>query len=107
MARLRQPDTGLHASADHSLLDLIADSAPEVPDMKVVSRCPFLFVLTAQKLLHIHILSGDLTHKRTLGLLKTVIYGLRRYDEDRRAALLSPAGKEVQEQRREKAKGFM
>lgn len=117
MARLRQPDTGLRASADpsllvQSLLDLIVDSALEVvdafhekilqleydvlmkPDMKVVSR--------------LHILSGDLTlHKRTLGPLKTVIYGLRRYDEDRCAALLSPAEREVQEKRREKVKGFM
>ncbi|KAG1813918.1 uncharacterized protein BJ212DRAFT_383571 [Suillus subaureus] len=117
MTRLRQPDTGLRASADpsllvQSLLDLIVDSALEVvdafhekilqleydvlmkPDMKVVSR--------------LHILSGDLMlHKRTLGPLKTVIYGLRRYDEDRCAALLSSAEKEVQEQRREKVKGFM
>ncbi|KAG2099884.1 uncharacterized protein F5147DRAFT_754693 [Suillus discolor] len=117
MARLRQPDTGLRASADpsllvQSLLDLIVDSALEVvdafhekilqleydvlmkPNMKVVTR--------------LHILSGDLIlHKRTLGPLKTVIYGLRRYDEDRCAALLSPAEKEVQEQSREKIKGFM
>ncbi|KAG1830906.1 hypothetical protein EV424DRAFT_1506156 [Suillus variegatus] len=117
MARLRQPDTGLRASADpsllvQSLLDLIVDSALEVvdafhekilqleydvlmkPNMKVVTR--------------LHILSGDLIlHKRTLGPLKTVIYGLRRYDEDRCAALLSPAEKEVQEQSREKVKGFM
>ncbi|KAG0694044.1 hypothetical protein DFH29DRAFT_1006684 [Suillus ampliporus] len=117
MARLRQPDTGLRASADpsllvQSLLDLIVDSALEVvdafhekilqleydvlmkPNVKVVSR--------------LHILSGDLTlHKRTLGPLKTVIYGLRRYDEDRYAALLSSEEKEIQERRGEKVKGFM
>lgn len=117
MARLRQPDTGLRASADpsllvQSLLDLVVDSALEVvdafhekilqleydvlmkPNMKVVSR--------------LHILSGDLMlHKRTLGPLKTVIYGLRRYDEDRCAALLSSDEREVREQRREKVKGFM
>ncbi|KAG1747602.1 hypothetical protein EDB19DRAFT_1685600 [Suillus lakei] len=117
MARVRQTDTGLRASADpsllvQSLLDLIVDSALEVvdafhekllqleydvlikPDMKVVSR--------------LHILSGDLVlHRRTLGPLKTVIYGLRRYDEDRCAALLSSDEKEVQERRREKVKGFM
>ena len=63
-------------------------------------------VLTALKL--VHILSGDLMlHKRTLGPLKTVIYGLRRYDEDRCAALLSFDEREVQQQRREKVKGFM
>ncbi|KAG1742775.1 uncharacterized protein EDB91DRAFT_297885 [Suillus paluster] len=117
MARLRQPDTGLRASADssllvQSLLDLIVDSALEVvdafhekilqleydvlmkPNVKVVSR--------------LHILSGDLTlHKRTLGPLKTVIYGLRRYDEDRCAALLSSEEKEIQERRGERIKGFM
>ncbi|KAG2153526.1 uncharacterized protein EDB93DRAFT_221576 [Suillus bovinus] len=117
MARLRQPDTGLRASADpsllvQSLLDLIVDSALEVvdafhekilqleydvlmkPDMKVVTR--------------LHMLSGDLMlHKRTLGPLKTVILGLRRYDEERCAALLSPTEKEVQEQSKEKVKGFM
>lgn len=117
MARLRQADTGLRASADpsllvQSLLDLVVDSALEVvdafhekilqleydvlmkPNMKVVSR--------------LHILSGDLMlHKRTLGPLKTVIYGLRRYDEDRCAALLSFDEREAQQQRREKVKGFM
>lgn len=39
-----------------------------------------------------HILSGDLTlHKRTLEPLKTVVYGLRRYDVDRCAALVDPS----------------
>lgn len=37
----------------------------------------------------VHILSGDLIlHKRTLGPVQTVIYGLRRYDVDRCAALV-------------------
>lgn len=36
----------------------------------------------------VHILQGDLIlHKRTLEPIKTVIYGLRRYDVDRVAAL--------------------
>ena len=36
----------------------------------------------------VHILQGDLIlHKRTLQPIKTVIYGLRRYDIDRVAAL--------------------
>ena len=40
-----------------------------------------------------HILSGDLTlHKRTLEPIKTLVYGLRRYDVDRCAALLNSAG---------------
>ncbi|KAH7886321.1 hypothetical protein F5I97DRAFT_1879408 [Phlebopus sp. FC_14] len=103
MARLRQPDTSLRMSADasllvQSLLDLIVDSAVEVvdafhekilqleqdvlikPDMRAVSR--------------LHILSGDLTlHKRTLEPLKILIYGLRRYDIDRCAALLEHGSK--------------
>ncbi|EIW87267.1 hypothetical protein CONPUDRAFT_116452 [Coniophora puteana RWD-64-598 SS2] len=96
-ARLRQQDSFLRRSADpsllvQSLLDIVVDSALEVvdayhekilelehdvllkPDMKVVQR--------------LHILSGDLTlHKRTLEPLKSVIYGLRRYDLERCAAL--------------------
>ena len=36
----------------------------------------------------VHILQGDLIlHKRTLEPIKTVIYGLRRYDVDRAMAL--------------------
>lgn len=39
----------------------------------------------------VHILSSDLVmHKRTLAPLKTLIYGLRRYDLDRCAALVDP-----------------
>ncbi|KIJ20331.1 hypothetical protein PAXINDRAFT_127039 [Paxillus involutus ATCC 200175] len=111
MARLRQPDTGLRTSADapllvQSILDLVVDSALEVvdafhekllelerdilikPNMKVVAR--------------LHIISGDLTlHKRTLEPLKTLIYGLRRYDVDRCAALIEPDEKHV------KIEGFM
>ncbi|KAG1853098.1 hypothetical protein F4604DRAFT_1289139 [Suillus subluteus] len=66
-----------------SLLDLVVNSALEVvdafhekilqleydvlmkPDMKVVSRCPFLFVLTTPKL--VYILSGVLHCSRLLG----------------------------------------
>lgn len=37
----------------------------------------------------VHILSEDLIlHKRTLGPIKTLVYGLRRYDVDRCAALI-------------------
>lgn len=48
----------------------------------------------------VHILSGDLIlHKRTLEPIKTLVYGLRRYDVDRCAALIDssdPANKNVQ-----------
>jgi hypothetical protein len=37
----------------------------------------------------VHIVSGDLVlHKRTLDPIKTLVYGLRRYDVDRCAALV-------------------
>jgi len=40
-------------------------------------------------------------HKRTLEPIKTIIYGLRRYDVDRCAALLD------QDQSNQKVEGFM
>ena len=62
------------------------------PNMKHVRRrkrpfefidCTFIDVCAS-----VHILQGDLIlHKRTLEPIKTVIYGLRRYDVDRVAAL--------------------
>lgn len=52
-----------------------------------------------------HILSGDLIlHKRTLEPIKALVYGLRRYDADRCAALIDtsdPANQDV------KVVGFM
>ena len=38
----------------------------------------------------VHILSDLILHKRTLEPIKILIYGLRRYDKDRCAALLDP-----------------
>lgn len=41
-------------------------------------------------------ISGDLTlHKRTLEPIKTLVYGLRRYDVDRCAALINSQGMDV------------
>lgn len=41
----------------------------------------------------VHTMSGDLTlHKRTLEPIKTLVYGLRRYDVDRCAALIESQG---------------
>ena len=55
---------------------------------------------------HLHILSGDLTlHKRTLEPIKTLIYGLRRYDVDRCLALLDP--QQRLEETDTKVRGFM
>lgn len=51
----------------------------------------------------VHIISGDLTlHKRTLDPIKTLVYGLRRYDVDRCAALVTSSGLNVS-----KVEGFM
>ena len=56
------------------------------------------------KLPSVHIISGDLTlHKRTLEPIRTLVYGLRRYDIDRCAALVSSAG----EEKPTKVEGFM
>ena len=74
------------------------------PSMKTVRRrqCPYRFfsypyfsallVESANaRLSAVHILQGDLIlHKRTLEPIKTVIYGLRRYDVDRALALRDP-----------------
>nr|GAT55268.1 magnesium -like protein [Mycena chlorophos] len=110
--RLRQRDTGLRTSADpsllvQSLLDLVVDKALEVIDAYHVKIRKFereiLLKPRITTVRNLHILSGDLIlHKRTLEPIKTVIYGLRRYDVDRAAALSdSTADEEV------KAVGFM
>ncbi|KAJ3519616.1 hypothetical protein NM688_g9275 [Phlebia brevispora] len=95
--RLRQRDTGLRTTADasmlvQSLLDLVVDEAMEVIQ-EYQSRILKLeqAVLLKPHMKHVrrlHILQGDLIlHKRTLNPIKSVIYGLRRYDDDRAAAL--------------------
>ncbi|KAJ3552967.1 hypothetical protein NM688_g3872 [Phlebia brevispora] len=95
--RLRQRDTGLRTTADasllvESLLDLVVDQALEVVE-EYQSKILKLeqSVLLKPEMKHVrrlHILQGDLIlHKRTLEPIKTVIYGLRRYDVDRVAAL--------------------
>ena len=54
----------------------------------------------------VHVLSGDLIlHRRTLDPIKTMIYGLRRYDLDRCAALIDSSHGENPEQ--PKVVGFM
>lgn len=48
--------------------------------------------LSSSFCLAVHVLSGDLTlHKRTLEPIKSLVYGLRRYDVDRCAALYGGA----------------
>lgn len=95
--RLRQRHTGLRTTADpsllvQSLLDLMVDSALEVVEeyqgkiLKIEQEV--LLKPGMQTVRRLHILQGDLIlYKRTLEPIKTVIYGLRRYDDDRVAAL--------------------
>ncbi|KAF9535631.1 magnesium transporter [Crepidotus variabilis] len=107
--RLQPMDTVLRKSADpslliHALLDLIIDRTLAVVDRfhSNITKYEHDILLRPKmktvKLLHI--LSGDLIlHKRTLEPIKTMIYGLRRYDIDRCAALIDssdPNNKDVQ-----------
>jgi hypothetical protein len=65
---------------------------------------PLLPPFLTHSSLPVHILSGDLIlHKRTLEPIKTVIYGLRRYDVDRCAALIDTSNA----QPGTKVEGFM
>ncbi|KAJ7068833.1 hypothetical protein C8F01DRAFT_1365103 [Mycena amicta] len=96
--RLRRADTILRTSVDpsmlvQSLISLIVDKAVQVIDSyhDQISDIERQILLkpkptTVRKL---HIVSGDLVlHKRTLEPIKTLVYGLRRYDVDRCAALV-------------------
>lgn len=98
-ARLRQRDTGLRATADpsllvQSLLDLTVDQALEVVEeyqQKILKLEHDVLIKPKMRTVRsLHIMSGDLTlHKRTLDPIKTLVYGLRRYDIDRCAALVN------------------
>ncbi|GBE77307.1 hypothetical protein SCP_0101800 [Sparassis crispa] len=98
MERIRLRDSGLRTTADpsllvQSLLDLIVDQALEVVEeyqSKILNiEQAVLIKPNVRTVRRLHILQGDLIlHKRTLEPIKTVIYGLRRYDDDRAAALL-------------------
>ncbi|KAI0307651.1 hypothetical protein B0F90DRAFT_1829577 [Multifurca ochricompacta] len=74
------------------LLDLIVDAALEVVDehharLSLLERR--VLIKSKVSTVRIHILSGDLIlHKHTLGLIKALIYALRRYNIDRSAACL-------------------
>ncbi|OJT04614.1 Magnesium transport protein CorA [Trametes pubescens] len=95
--RLWQRQAGLRATADpsllvQSLLDLVVDHALAVIDeyqRRILKLEQAVLLKPSMKTVRqLHILQGDLIlHKRTLEPIKTVIYGLRRYDADRVAAL--------------------
>lgn len=96
--RLHRRDSVLRTTADpsllvQSLLDLIVDSALQIVDEyhgKILNfEQDILLKPKMSTVRHLHIISGDITlHKRTLGPVKTLIYGLRRYDRDRCAAVV-------------------
>ncbi|KAH7343946.1 hypothetical protein B0J17DRAFT_644634 [Rhizoctonia solani] len=102
--RLRVRDTVLRSSGDASLLlegllDLVVDNAVEVVDKyhDVILKMERTILLkpNMKTVRGLHIISGDLTlHKRTLGPLSQLVYGLRRYDLDRCKALAGSAGRE-------------
>ncbi|KAG9049055.1 hypothetical protein FS837_011328 [Tulasnella sp. UAMH 9824] len=93
MGRLKQRDTLLRNTADVSLLlqgiiDLLVDHAVKVVDkyhQQILKFEKDILIRPKMKTVKfLHIASGDLTmHKRTLSPIKSLIYGLRRYDLDR------------------------
>ncbi|KAJ7093114.1 hypothetical protein C8R44DRAFT_398562 [Mycena epipterygia] len=95
--RMHQHDSVLRTSEDpailvEGLLDLIVDRILEVMDEyqdKIHQLEHDVLVKPGMATVRsLHILSGDLVmHKRTLEPIKSMIYGLRRYDQDRCAAL--------------------
>nr|GAT44541.1 predicted protein [Mycena chlorophos] len=96
--RLRRKDTILRTSSDPSMLvqaliSLVVDKAVEVIDAYQAQLAEIenkiLVKPTTEDVRRLHIISGDLIlHKRTLNPIKTLVYGLRRYDSDRCAALV-------------------
>jgi len=60
----------------------------------------------------VHTISGELIlHKRTLGPIKSLVYGIRRYDLDRTVALYDPGeqsdGRRVEGYMSDKAKTYL
>ncbi|KAF7359898.1 Magnesium-like protein [Mycena venus] len=83
-SRVRQFDTILRTSADASLLVINAYQDKIKKFERMVMAKP-----TVDTVRNLHILSADLIlQRRTLAPIKTLIYGLRRYDIDRAAALM-------------------
>jgi len=96
--RLRSQSTLLRKSNDpslllHAMLDLIVDKALEIVDRyqdQILELEQSVLLQPKMKIVRaLHVLGGDLAlHKRTLTPIKSLVYGLRRYDEDRYKALL-------------------
>ncbi|CAE6458641.1 unnamed protein product [Rhizoctonia solani] len=97
--RLRLRDTLLRSSGDASLLlqsliDLIVDEAVKITDKYhrriLKMERDILLKPKMRTVRDLHIASGDLTlHKRTMGPISQLVYGLRRYDSDRAKAVVA------------------
>jgi Mg2+ and Co2+ transporter CorA len=102
LGRLKQRGTLLRTTSDASqllqaLVDLVVDRAMDIVDqyheelLKIERQVLIKPKMNTVKALHV--ISEDLTlHRRTLEPLKTLIYGLRRYDTDRAAAMAESLG---------------
>ncbi|KAG8841283.1 hypothetical protein FRC20_005118 [Serendipita sp. 405] len=100
--RLRHADTVLRRDPDASLLlqsmlDLIVDQTLQViekyGDKINESETKVLLKPNMEVVRSLHILSADLTlRKRTMQPLKSLIYGLRRFDTERTIAACTVAG---------------
>lgn len=112
--RLRTTSTILRASADPSLLleallDLVVDRALDIVDRyhENILSCERSILLSPKMnaVRQLHFLSGELAaRRRELDPVKTLIYGLRRYDQERCAAVAESSGKLVEG---EKVPGFL
>lgn len=100
--RLKAPNTILRASADPSLLleallDLVVDRALDIVDRfhENILACERTILLSPKMnaVRQLHFLSGELSaRRRELDPVKTLIYGLRRYDQERCAAVAESSG---------------
>jgi len=91
----------------HGLLDLVVDATLDIVDAyqrKIIDlEHQILLRPKMAAVRQLHIISGDLIlYKRTLSPIKTLIYGMRRYDRDRVAALYDPNENEAN-----KLEGYM
>ncbi|KAH9486478.1 hypothetical protein JR316_0000543 [Psilocybe cubensis] len=103
--RLHRVDSVLRTSEDasllvESLLDLVVDRVLEIVDEYQVKidklEHDILLNPVMRSVRSLHILSGDLIlHKRTLEPIRTMVYGLRRYDLERSRALADNIALEI------------
>lgn len=113
--RLKVRDTLLRSTADpsllvESLLDLIVDEALDVVDkyQDALTKLESAILIKPKMRLvrSLHIMSGDLAlRKRSLEPIKSLVFGLRRYDRDRCVAVAASEG--ATELEISEIKGFM